>query len=65
MTAPEMQPKSAAAIRREISELVQQYANIAYAPSVFCLEPVLFHLQANLWVPKNLSTWLRQALMVG
>ena len=35
MTAPEMQPKSAAAIRREISELVQQYANIAYAPSVF------------------------------
>lgn len=35
MTAPEMQPKSADAIRREISELVQQYANIAYAPSVF------------------------------
>ena len=37
MTAPNMplQVKSADDIRREIAELVQQYANIAYAPSVF------------------------------
>jgi CDP-6-deoxy-D-xylo-4-hexulose-3-dehydrase len=37
MTASNMplQPKSADSIRREIADLVQQYAEIAYAPSVF------------------------------
>jgi CDP-6-deoxy-D-xylo-4-hexulose-3-dehydrase len=37
MTAPNipLQPKSADAIRLQIAELVQQYANITYAPSVF------------------------------
>ena len=30
-----LQPKSADAIRRQIAELVQQYAEIAHAPSVF------------------------------
>ena len=37
MTAPKMplQPKSADSIRREIADLVQQYAEIAYAPAIF------------------------------
>ncbi len=37
MTAPKtpLQPKSADAIRLQIAELVQQYADISYAPSVF------------------------------
>ena len=35
MTAPNipLQPKSADAIRLQIAELVQQYANIAFAPA--------------------------------
>jgi len=52
-------------LRSQISELVEQYANLAYAPKPFVLGQTPVAVSEKSLAQKNFSGWLKRYLMVG